>query len=324
MKILFVFTGGTIGSTYDGNYISTDNKKPYALIDAYTKAHNVDFDYDIVEPYTELSENNTGAHIKALIETVKANIDNYDGIIVTHGTDTLQYSAAALSYALGLSSKPIALVSSNFPLENPKANAIPNLFGAISAIKLGVKGTFVPYQNPGEEIVIHRGTRLLANDVFSDKFYSVMNRYYAVVKEDGSLVLNDVYKEHEDSLDAPTAEIGEQCTYVARVAPYPGMLYPEIPDCVKFVLIDSYHSGTINTKSEQAKAFFEKIKNKKVFLTGMLKKISYDSTKVYDSFGIIPIDKRITPISAYVKLWLYGDTLNPEEYLSSSRGGDIF
>lgn len=324
MKILFVFTGGTIGSTYDGNYISTDNKKPYVLIDAYAKAHSIDFEYDIVEPYTELSENNTGAHIKELINVAKANVDNYDGIIVTHGTDTLQYSAAALSYALGLNSNPVALVSSNFPLENPKANAIPNLFGAIRGIKAGVKGTFVPYQNPGEEIILHRGTRLLANDVFSDKFYSVMNRYYAVIKDDGSLVLNEAYKESVDALDAPTADIAEQCDFVARVIPYPGMLYPEIPDCVKFVLIDSYHSGTINTKSSHAKAFFEKLKNKKVFLTGMLKKVSYDSTKVFGNFGIIPIDKRITPISAYVKLWLYGDTLNPEEYLSASRGGDVF
>jgi L-asparaginase len=49
-----------------------------------------------------------------LITTVKENLSSdYDGIIVTHGTDTLGYSAAALAYALGNGTVPVCLVSSN-------------------------------------------------------------------------------------------------------------------------------------------------------------------------------------------------------------------
>ena len=98
MKILFVFTGGTIGSTLKkDNVISTDSKKAYKIIKAYSKKYAIDFDYDIAEPYTALSENNTGEHIRMLAPCIKGKRDaGYDGISVTHGTDTLQYSASAL------------------------------------------------------------------------------------------------------------------------------------------------------------------------------------------------------------------------------------
>ena len=99
MKLLFIFTGGTIGSTLDGAYISPDRSKAYRLIEAYAEKYGIDFEYDLTEPYTSLSENNTGLQIKALCSSVKASLgQGYDGIIVTHGSDTLQYSAAAVGY----------------------------------------------------------------------------------------------------------------------------------------------------------------------------------------------------------------------------------
>ena len=73
MKILFIFTGGTIGSTLNGDYITTEQSKAYGIISAYQKKHGINFDYDVVEPYTELSENNTGLNIKNLAKCVKEN-----------------------------------------------------------------------------------------------------------------------------------------------------------------------------------------------------------------------------------------------------------
>ena len=58
MRILFVFTGGTIGSTLSGDIISTDEGKSYRIIEAYRERFGIDFEYDMLEPYTALSENN--------------------------------------------------------------------------------------------------------------------------------------------------------------------------------------------------------------------------------------------------------------------------
>ena len=149
MKLLFIFTGGTIGSTQSGNFISVDSNKSYLIIDAYSKQYNVDFEYDVLEPYTELSEYNGGWHIRSLVSCIKQNASKgYDGIIVAHGSDTLQYSAAAIGYCLGKCSLPICLVAANSPIENPTSNALDNLHGAISFIKQGGgSGTFVIYRN---------------------------------------------------------------------------------------------------------------------------------------------------------------------------------
>ena len=132
MKILFLFTGGTIGSTASGDTITTDSKKPYLLLETYKAAYGISFEYDTKEPYTALSENNTGKTLRHLCESVKSHLDGgYDGIVITHGTDTLQYSAAALSYAFADIKIPVCLVSSNLPIEKKGANGIPNLRAAI-------------------------------------------------------------------------------------------------------------------------------------------------------------------------------------------------
>ena len=77
MKILFVFTGGTIGSTLTrDNVIATDSEKAYKIIKAYAKQYKLDFDYDIVEPYTELSENSIWdiTELLLLMEQIHFNI----------------------------------------------------------------------------------------------------------------------------------------------------------------------------------------------------------------------------------------------------------
>ena len=118
MKILLIFTGGTIGSTCRNNVISTSENKPKVILEAYKNKYGINFDYTTEEPYTELSENITGKHLKLLTNCVCKNLrSGFDGIIVTHGTDTIQYSAAALGYAIGLDSIPICIVSANRPFE---------------------------------------------------------------------------------------------------------------------------------------------------------------------------------------------------------------
>ena len=166
MKLLFIFSGGTIGSTMQGGTISVDAEKPYLLCRQYEAQYPVDFTYDTLSPFSELSENFSGTHISTLLETVTAHLnDGYDGIIVTHGTDTLNYSAAALGYALGNRTLPVCLVSANYPIENPQSNALANLHAAICLIRSRTAhGVFVPYRNGDAPTVqIHRATRLSAS-----------------------------------------------------------------------------------------------------------------------------------------------------------------
>ena len=330
MKILFVFTGGTIGSTVQGDFIGTDHKKPYLLLESYRHAYGMDFEFDTVAPYTNLSENSTGKNLTLLMESVAAAANGYDGIVVTHGTDTLQYSAAALSYALADIQIPVLLVSSNKTIEDPTANGLANLRAAIRFIaEVKTPGVFVPYRNEGEAVTVHRGTRLCESLPFTDAVHSIYNSFYGSFAGEEPFSKNPAYSELANEGEALGAIcLQEECEAILRVAPYPGNPYRPLPADVRYILHTSYHSGTVNTESTVAKAFFAAAKaaGVPVFLTGVEPGAAYDSTRLFAEMGIAPL-YNIAPIAAFVKLWMlttkYKDTFITREMLQQSLGGDV-
>ena len=329
MKILFIFTGGTIGSTLDGDVISADKTKSYRIIRAYKAKYGISFEYDIAEPYTELSENNTGIHIRTLGNCiVNATKKAYDGIIVTHGTDTLQYSAAAIGYSLGLDTVPVCFVAANEPIESPTSNALDNLHGAIRFIEQkGGRGVFVTYRNSASQTVsVHRATRLMESIAYSDEVISIKNSLYGFMDTEFNFVKDPDYIEASDMIEPMTLKHIEAINKNTVVfSARPGLCYPKIPDGIKYVIVNTYHSGTLDTKSEESRDFFLNAKKKgvTVFATGIYNGPQYASAKLFDELGIHPI-MNLSPVAAYVKLWI-ADSLgrSPIDVLNSSLSGDL-
>lgn len=327
MKLLFIFTGGTIGSTVKGDIISTDEKKPYLILEKYSEKYGICFDYDILQPYTELSENNTGATIRKLVKTVSENLTKgYDGIIITHGTDTLQYSAAVLSYTLK-ADVPICLVSSNYTIENPKANGLINLHCAVRFIqRVKSAGVWVSYKNQNDIPKIHKGSRLLERQAFTDCIFSIMDSYYGNFDSDYNFHINPEYKEFSNQTDYFNPNtLTEEADNILRIEPYLGMVYPKIEPKIKYILHGSYHSGTINTKAIFPSDFFRTANKNgvKIFLTGTESGECYESTQAFNNMHLVPVNN-LSPIAAYVKLWLCAAAeYDPEEVLCKSLAGDI-
>lgn len=334
MKILFIFTGGTIGSTTNDKFISLDGGKPYKIISAYKEKFGIDFTYDTVEPYTLLSENSMGSNLKLLADSVIEGINkDYDGIIVTHGTDTLQYSGAFLSYIAGLSKTPVFLVSSDHPVEDERANGLYNLDGAVAMTRLAladksIKGVYIPYRNSDAITYIHRASRLLMSQAYTADMFSVKNSFFAKY-ENGHLIKNDLYQERIDEASALLyTGLLNVSDSIVRIEACPGLKYPEIDERVKAVIIGTYHSGTLPMETEELKSFLTEMKERNidVFITGVSSGISYESTKDYQLYDL-KIFPEISPIAAYIKLWLLITMgyQNAELYtmLNLSLGGDI-
>lgn len=327
MKILVVFTGGTIGSSNNNGIISPDSAVRYRLIEMY-RQNGGKAEFDTVSPYTILSENMTGEYFNPLYNSIKENIGKkYDGIIVTHGTDTLQYTAAILSYMLGLCEAPVVLVSANYPLENAKSNGLENFTAAVDFISSGKnKGVFVSYKNNGDSAKIHRASRLQNHLAYDDKLYSVQNMFYGEITDKG-FVRNPYYKEKADELSLEHIPTLTANSSVLRISPYVGITYPPIDKNTKAVLLESYHSGTVNTISAELKSFCKAAENSDIpiFLTGSEAGFFYESKKLYAELGI-RILPPVAPISAYIKLWLLcecGNTKDLYNIFSKSLGGDI-
>ncbi|MDE6023826.1 MAG: asparaginase domain-containing protein [Lachnospiraceae bacterium] len=315
MNILVIFTGGTISSSVSNGYISPDGANCYRLIDEYKKYHEADsndINFKTAKPYYILSENINGEHINKLADCMDEAISDseLDGIIVTHGTDTLQYTAAALSYIYPDLQIPVVLVSSNYILDDKRANGMANFSAAIDFITDCSKhhgnfhhGVYVAYKNENEAATIHYGTRLLPHAPYSDKIYSLDNIVYksSLHRSSDDVSLNQTKTDACLSMHPRFTKASP----VMYIRPVPGQQYSYVPDYVSAILLDSYHSGTLCTDDESFKNMLLAATKRKIpiFLTGAENRTGYESTRIYKDLSILVLPKA-SPVSMYMKLWL--------------------
>ncbi len=308
MKILVIMTGGTIGSVQTEGWITPDETRSYALIDHYmTKHPDSDVCFEATVPFTTLSEQLSHEHLNMLISCVREHKDNgYGGIIITHGTDTLHYTASALGYVFGTNSLPIVLVSSNYPLDDRRANGHRNFAAAVAFIRSqSGKGTFVSYKNPDGVTRLHRASRLLSHPETSEEVLSLARAPYAVC-EDDVIIKNTAYRRGGSCEKTYEDAVFHEDAGVLTILMRPGEVYAYDLDRVKAVLIRPYHSGTLHTESVNFRAFCERARQKNIplFVTDVSKGSSqYESAKLFDDLGLT-----VLPLSAFVpmytKLWL--------------------
>lgn len=315
MKIGIVFTGGTIGSRIDqSGYISAAKATPFLLLEMYREQYGNDIDFVVEEPYCILSENLRAEYLLRLAACVESMLEQEDieGIVITHGTDTLQYTAAFLGYVFGGTKIPVVLVSSNYVLEDSRANGFTNFGYALEFIKGGFgKGVFVSYCNMGGLPTLHRAVRLQPPVPYSDALDSVNDSWYGRF-HDGFYEQNPDYREQEGMgsvlefmEEGQQFALSEESAAILRIVPYVGMTYPELSPNVKVVLHESFHSGTIGI-CDDLKKFADQADYFEIpiYLIGLSTEENYyETVKIYESLGIQVLPKSAV-IAQYCKLWM--------------------
>ena len=178
-KILLVLTGGTICSFGDEDNLNRDVdvvKANRLIIDNFRNSDSIyrdcEFETDIV--LDVLSENMTVENWNVLIDYLR-NKDTcgYSGIIITHGTDTLAYSASLISILLSDKDIPVFIVSSNMPLNMKEANGNANFRIAVESIGLKIAPlVYVPYRNSDGVMYLHNAAHLMQCVNYKDDFKS--------------------------------------------------------------------------------------------------------------------------------------------------------
>lgn len=309
MKILVVFTGGTIGSARRGaaesGVISPDSACSYALLNMYSASHgNVEF--ETACPYTILSENLCADRLNSLYDCINSyDISAFDGVIVTHGTDTLQYTAAYLGLVFAGSRTPIVLVSANYPLEDERSNGLANFTAAVDFIRFGGgTGAFAAYCNKGENPKIHRAEKLLAHAAYSDELHSIFDEYYGEIT-DGKFIKSSACRgeQHEPAPYLPKRLAKHSDIIFLRL--YVSPVYPQITPQTRAVLLEGWHSGTLPTADVQFREFCRQAAELgvPVFLTGAQEGFFYESKLMFDELKIRVLEP-MPPIAAYMRLWL--------------------
>lgn len=245
--ILVVFTGGTIGSSASDGTIKPSESAPFKLLGEFQwrfPEAAKDIAFESIEPIRMLSENLAPAAWPIIIEAIEAKQpERYDGVIVTHGTDTLAYTAAALSFYFHGLKVPLLMVSSDYPLDHPKANGLDNFHCAVDFIReIKDPGVFVPYRNQGQTLQVHRGARLASSLQLSGDFFSVQGQSY--LEYDGGRFIGTGMPAFERQAELPKLKplFSDR---ILMIRPYPGLDYAHFSlDGVDAVLHDLYHSGT--------------------------------------------------------------------------------
>ena len=142
-KILMLGTGGTIASvpSEDGLVPALDGKTMVALVPELEGLCHIDY-----KQLLNLDSSNIApTHWKIIANALEDNYDAYDGFVITHGTDTMAYSAAALSQMVSGCKKPVIFTGAQLPIGAEGTDAKDNVYHAFLTATSDVQGVSLAF-----------------------------------------------------------------------------------------------------------------------------------------------------------------------------------
>jgi len=343
MRILVVFTGGTIGcAPPDREGVlavpKPEDPKEYYVISGYDNPYKVEF--DTIEPMNTLSGNMTVASWNVLLQSLKkVNFSAYDGMIVTHGTDTMAFTASLFGMLLSGIGIPAVFVGSNYELSDERADGRQNFADAVRFIKNGkFPGTFVIFQSK-----VYLSTRINQSRHFMNAYGSPDGTFFGLMKNnefERSCHAQNPAVEDFKAIRSRKPIIGSiesisACVFLIR--PYVGLNYEylSISKEIKAVLHETYHSATACAETEEpaysVMEFYERHKDSvslylAPFYSRILREdnaIKYSSTGVMMKTGIKAVcDMSLE--SAYAKLLLAYSLYDDEKQIGDFLDESVF
>jgi glutamyl-tRNA(Gln) amidotransferase subunit D len=325
--VVIMSTGGTIASRVD--YRTGAVRSAISASDLYGVVPELS---DVAQVDTEIvfslySENITQQHWTELAQAVAKRIkQGVDGVVIAHGTDTMAYTSAALSFALQNLPIPIILVGAQRSSDRPSSDAATNLLGAVKAAgeaPFAEVGLAMHETVSDAAIVVHRGTKVRkCHTSRRDTFKSINGFPIAKVKDLQVTMETEKYQRRD--LNKKLNLKPNFSEKVALVKFYPG-LDPAIIDYyvekgMKGILLEGSGLGHVSKfcfeaiKKAVAKGVVVALASQCIW--GRVNMNVYDTGRDLLSFGVIPLDDMF-PETALVKLmWVLGQTSNPKEAIA--------
>ena len=319
-KILVILTGGTIGSRVEGSTIDVTESSAYELITRYKHSYGDKDTFEVLQVMTILSEN-MRPEIWTKLVAALWNIawKDYQGVIITHGSDTLAYTSALIGMLFAHVPVPVVLTAGNYPLSDKRSNGLANFRNSVELIKVqGIRGVFTVYQNPMGENCVYLATRITEADCYQDSFGAFGGSVFGYMAE-GELKVCDA------PVNPTISQLCEFCEgrgkltenppvfqkQIWMIRPYPGLNYNgmDLSQRPKAILHYLYHSATACTEGEEYSflRFLKKCSEKGISVYGASYKevggVSYITGDAVLKTGIKPMCN-ISPEAAYMKLML--------------------
>ena len=247
-KILIIYTGGTIGMIQDAKTMALI---PFDFSHIYDQVPRLSF-YDIdIETFAfDNPIDSSDMHPqdwKQIAEKIQIHYHNYDGFVILHGTDTMAYTASALSFMFENLSKPIILTGSQLPLGIPRTDGRNNIINAVemAAAKHQDGSPMIPEVCICFENQLYRGNRTHKNNAEEFDAFTSPN-YPALANVGVSIKYN-----HACIAEMPKAETQLRTnmdTHIAILKLYPGIMPPIVQSILQTetlhgVILETYGAG---------------------------------------------------------------------------------
>jgi glutamyl-tRNA(Gln) amidotransferase subunit D len=229
--ISIIGTGGTIAC-----YVDYRTGAVHPASSAEELAFSVPEIFDLCNvksqvAYQMLSENIEVSHWQALAEIIAKELNSgAAGVVIPHGTDTLGYTAAALSFLLKNLSGPVVLVGAQRSSDRPSSDAAQNLIAAATVAATSDIGEVVVVMH-GEISdtfsTIHRGTKVRKFHTSRRDAFQTVNDLPLGKVENGVITLNAPYRKKTKGLVTTDTNMEEDVTIIYF---HPGMKPEDIPE----------------------------------------------------------------------------------------------
>ena len=311
-QILLIYTGGTIGMIKDPLTASLQAFDFASLIEKIPELNLLDCSIDNISFETPIDSSNINpTHWIEIATIIDQNYTMYDGFVVLHGSDTMSYSASALSFMLENLSKPVIFTGSQLPIGDLRTDAKENLITAIQIAAL---------QNNNKPIInevglyfeykLYRGNRTTKINADYFEAFSSLN-FPALLTSGVHLNINHelLLKNYSKASFCVHKELDDN---VALVKLFPGISQTvlssilDIPK-LKAVIIETYGSGNASTDTWFLQTIEEALK-KGIYVVnvtqcagGSVQMNQYHTGKLLEELGVIS-GKDMTTESALTKL----------------------
>lgn len=249
ISLLLIYTGGTIGMDYDlsgKHLVPLDFER---IREKVPELQQFGYALTLMTPFPPLdSADLQPEHWGALARLIYENYDSFDGFLILHGTDTMAYTASALSFLLENLAKPVVLTGSQLPMSAHRTDARENLTGALEVAAAQISGRpAVPEVCIFFDSVLLRGNR--SRKAQSVHFSAFHSPNYPLLGEAG--IFMDYNRAYILPLPARGIRLHEGCCPQVQVLKiYPGMPESyatsilEDPE-VKGVILEAFGAGNI-------------------------------------------------------------------------------
>ncbi len=262
-KLLLIYTGGTIGMVQDP---TTGGLVPFdfdSLLEHIPEVKRLSCTFDVHSfENTVDSSDITPVDWIHIAKIIQDNYSDYIGFVILHGSDTMAYSASALSYLLENLDKPVILTGSQLPAGVPRTDASENLITAMEiAMAKNLDGTAkVPEVAIYFEYKLYRGNRAVKTDAENFKAYDSGN--YPCLAKAGVNIIYDKEAIRKTN-DKPLRVYSQLNSKISVLKMFPGIternLLALLSDSeLEGLVIESFGAGNIGSKPW----FFELLEGK--------------------------------------------------------------